>query len=50
MSKLSKFLVAIVAVILIIIFAFNIFGFMNNRITTQVASLGKIEKNIDTHI
>ncbi|MBO5454332.1 MAG: hypothetical protein J6A69_10305 [Clostridia bacterium] len=47
MSKLSKFLVAIVAVILIIIFAFNIFGFMNNRITTQVASLGKIEKNID---
>lgn len=48
MSKVSKFLIALVAFLGFIIVLINVLGAFGNRITTKVASIGKIEKNIET--
>ncbi len=41
-------MIALVAFLGFIIVIVNILGAFNNRITTKIASIGKIEKNIDT--
>ena len=48
MSKISKILIVLVAILGFIVVFINVLGAFGNRITTKVATIGKIEKNIET--
>jgi len=47
MNKVSKKIFLVVAVLVVALVSVNIYGSVNNRITTKIATIGTIENNIN---
>ena len=48
MNRISKILIVLVAILGLVVILINVLGAFDNRIATKVATIGKIEKNIET--